>query len=226
MDIEKSILKKIISCNKTYHLFDEKEKIVIAISGGKDSMTLLKIMAKVHDPSLLLPVHIYPYEDTKILENIRTFAESLSIKEPVVFLENPLYKLYPRDCYKCARGRRKSILETAEKYNIKKIALGHNKNDVAETFLMNIIYSGNVDTIKPYQDFFGGAFQFIRPLFFVEEKEILRYKRIYSIIPEDYKCEGKPLNSREFVRNFLENFGDKKIIQRTFVAALKANDIK
>jgi len=223
MDIEKNIFKKVFYCNKKYHLFNEKEKIIIALSGGKDSLTLLKIMSKIHHPSLLLPVHIYPYKDKQILDNIQSFSTGLAIKEPVIFIENSLYKLHPEDCYKCARGRRKALLETAEKHRIKKIALGHNKNDVSETFLMNIIYSGNIDTIKPYQDFFDGMFQFIRPLFFVEEKEIIRYYRIYNIIPEDYKCEGKSLNKREIVRNFLKN--DSKIIHRTFIASLKANNI-
>ena len=155
MDIEKTILKKIFKCNKEYNLFNKTERIIISLSGGKDSISLLKLLTKIHSPSLIYPIHIYPYKDDKVLSYIKNFSENtLSMANPVKFLKNPLYKKDLLSCYECARGRRKTVFEEADKQKIYKIALGHTKNDVSETFLMNVIYSGNKDTIKPFQTFF------------------------------------------------------------------------
>jgi tRNA 2-thiocytidine biosynthesis protein TtcA len=224
MNIEKEIIKKVIKCNREYSLFSSDERLIIAISGGKDSMSLLRVLSKIHNPCLIYPVHIYPYKDEKILKYIQDFSLNvLSIKDRVVFLENPLYKSAGKSCYICARGRRKTIFEEGEREKIYKIVVGHNKNDVAETFLMNIFYSGNTDTIRPVQDFFNGKFTVIRPFYFVEEHEINRYRGIYHIESQNYDCAGKESNKREVIRAFLKSLGDKYAVHRVFNSAVMSN---
>jgi len=189
-------------------------------------MVLLKILTKIHPPSLLYPVHIYPYKDEKILSALHKYsAVTLGIPILLVTDVNPLYDSGRKKCYECARGRRKRIFELAGGVNIRKIVLGHTKNDVAETFLMNILYSGNIDTIKPKQDFFGGTFQVIRPLYTADNKETERYCRIYGIKVQNYECSGKMINKREVIRDFLKSFKDDAFINRVFLSALKSNKI-
>ncbi|MCK5682619.1 hypothetical protein KAJ27_00800, partial [bacterium] len=147
-------------------------------------------------------------------------------------LENPDWKNSPDDCYICARSRKKVLFETAQELGISKIVYAHNKNDVAETFLMNIIYSGNTYTMFPKQPFFDGKFDVIRPFYNVEVKDIIRYCRIYQIDPQAYSCKGKTINKRAKIRDILDDLekdqNEKRssIIHRIFVSSTKANDIK
>ncbi len=222
MNIEKEIIKEVIKCNREYSLFSSDEVLLIALSGGKDSMCLFKILSKIHNPSLLYVVHVYPYKDDKILTYLYDFSMNvLSIPDRIVFLKNPLYESAGQSCYICAKGRRKSLFEEGERKKIYKIVLGHTKNDVAETFLMNILYSGNTDTIRPVQEFFNGKFTVIRPFYFVEEHEINRYRGIYHIEPQHYDCAGKGSNKREVVRSFLKSLGDNYAVHRVFTSAMK-----
>ncbi len=222
MDIEKKIIKNVIKCNREYSLFSSDDMLLIALSGGKDSMSLLKILSKIHDPSLLYPVHIYPYKDDKILKYLHDFSlDVLSMPHRISFLKNPLYESAGQSCYICAKGRRKTLFEEGERKKIYKIVLGHTKNDMAETFLMNIFYSGNTDTIRPVQDFFNGKFTVIRPFYFVEEHEINRYRGIYRIESQNYDCAGKGSNKREVIRSFLKSLGDKYAVHRVFTSARK-----
>lgn len=227
MNIEKLLIRKITIANQTYNLFNDSEKLLVAISGGKDSMALLKILSKIHPPDLIYAVHIPPYRDPSLLNYIRSKAEEFLLRQDPLFVrENPLYKNTGQTCYECARGRRMEIFKTADKENIKKIVFAHTKNDVAETFLMNILYNGSTDTIKPLQDFFNGKFFVIRPFYLVENKEALRYSGIYKIEPRDYECEAKKENKREVVRNFLASLNDSYVIQRVFLSAITGNNIK
>ncbi len=225
MNIEKLLIKKVTRCNKKNSLFLPDEKLAVALSGGKDSMVLLRILSKLHPLSLLYPIHIYPYKDEKILSALHEYsAVTLGIPNLLITEENPLYDTGKKKCYECARGRRKRIFELAEEMQIKKVSMGHTKNDVAETFLMNILYSGNIDTIKPKQDFFEGTFQVIRPLYTADNKETERYCRIYGIMVQNYECSGKANNKREVIRDFLKSFKDDAFINRVFLSALKSND--
>ena len=185
-------------------------------------MSLLKILSKLHNPSLLYPVHIFPYKDEEILEKLQSFTgEDLSIPNPLVIDKNPLYRLKDATCYECARGRRKRIFQLARERDIKKIVLGHTKNDMAETFLMNIVYSSNTDTIRPVQPFFDGIFDVIRPFYNVENKEIMRYSRTYHVPAVNYKCAGKKSNKREVIRNFIASLEDNYALERIYISALK-----
>jgi len=227
MNIEKKIIKKVIKCNREYSLFSPDEMLLVAISGGKDSMSLLKILSKIHNPSLLYPVHIYPYKDEKILKYLQDFSMNvLSVPDRVIFLKNLLYESAGRSCYICSKGRRKTIFQEGERQKIYKIVLGHTKNDVAETFLMNILYSGNTDTIRPAQEFFNGKFTVIRPFYCVEEHEINRYRGIYHIEPQNYDCAGKESNKREVVRSFLRSLGDKYAVHRVFRSAIFSENVR
>jgi tRNA 2-thiocytidine biosynthesis protein TtcA len=80
-------------------------------------------------------------------------------------------------CFHCAWRRRKALFLTAQRLDCNKVALGHNADDVAQTTLLNLVYHGRLETMAARVDFFGGEITVIRPLYFVPEKEIVRYVR-------------------------------------------------
>jgi tRNA 2-thiocytidine biosynthesis protein TtcA len=73
------------------------------------------------------------------------------------------------------------LFETADELGYGKVAFGHNKDDVVETIMMNLIYNGEISSINPVQELFGGKIKIIRPLILLEEKEIVRYTKISGI---------------------------------------------
>jgi len=163
-----------------YSLINDGDKIVVAVSGGKDSLTLLKVL---NDRLSFLPikyellaVHIdmgYPCMHPKLLaryfkkEGYKYHIEKLDI------LKGKTRK--DISCFWCSWNRRKALFEVAHKYGFKKVALGHHKDDIIETILLNLFFQGEISAMSPRQELFDGAVTLIRPLAYVEEKEISRF---------------------------------------------------
>jgi len=232
MNIEKLILRRTTEAIKKHSLLEKDEKVIYALSGGKDSKSLLKILTKIHPVENIFPMHVFPYFSPELSKNIHGYCDRLlNRSDSLIEVENPDWKNNPEDCYMCARSRKKLLFETAQAQGINKIVYAHNKNDVAETFLLNIIYSGNTYTMFPKQSFFDGKFEVIRPFYNVEVKDIIRYCRIYQINPQSYTCKGKAINKRARIREILDglekdhNEKSNSIIHRVFVASSKANEI-
>jgi tRNA 2-thiocytidine biosynthesis protein TtcA len=84
-------------------------------------------------------------------------------------------------CFHCAWRRRKALFLTAQRLGCNKVALGHNADDVAQTTLLNLVYHGRLETMAARVDFFDGKITVIRPLYFVPEKEVVRYVRVGGV---------------------------------------------
>ena len=140
-----------------FHMIDDGDKIAVALSGGKDSITLLKALKSLQRfyPKKfdLIAISINPgfeFFDVKILYElcneigVQLYVVNSDIKEIVFDIrkeKNP--------CSLCANLRRGILNSTAIEHGCNKIALGHNEDDVLETFLMNILYTGSISTFAP-----------------------------------------------------------------------------
>lgn len=181
---KKQIWKKFIKGINDYELIQEGDKIAVCISGGKDSMLLAKCMqelqrhwlVKFELVFLVMDPGYNPYNKQVILET----AEELNI--PITLFESPIFDVVAEveetPCYLCARMRRGYLYKEAQALGCNKIALGHHFDDVIETILMSMLYSGQMKTMMPklHSTNYEGM-ELIRPLYLVKEEDIIAWGR-------------------------------------------------
>lgn len=190
-EIERSIIKKFrkpiwrqfIKGINEYQLIQENDKIAVCISGGKDSMLLAKLMQEIQRHGIVKFELIFLVMDPGYNEiNRQTIinnAELLNI--PITTFESNIFdsvaQVEDSPCYLCARMRRGYLYNNAQKLGCNKIALGHHFDDVIETILMGMMYSGKIETMMPklHSQHFSGM-QLIRPMYMVKEADIIAWK--------------------------------------------------
>ena len=199
------ILSKMRKAIEEYNMIDDGDKIAVCLSGGKDSITLLnglKALQRFYPKKFeLIAISINPgfeFFDTDLLQkicnevNIPLFIENSNIKEIVFDVrkeKNP--------CSLCANLRRGIINSIAIREGCNKIALGHNMDDVLETFLLNILYTGSLSTFAPKSYMDRSKITLIRPLVLLSEKEIRRYIRKNNIEVMNKVCPMDEHTKRE-----------------------------
>ena len=180
---EHFIARKIGKAINRYNMIKEGDKVLVAVSGGKDSLTLLRILEErkrwVPIDYTVKAIHVttdYDKRPEVKMDELKAYFESIGceylFKETAIEEKN---KTGRQDCFWCSWNRRKVIFDTAGKIGFNKIAMGHHKDDIVETILMNMIWGGELSSINPVQELFGGKLTIIRPLVFLEEEELRRY---------------------------------------------------
>ncbi len=198
-DVEQSIRKKFrkkiwrmfAKAINTYDLVKEGDKIAVCISGGKDSMLMAKLFQelKLHNKfefevKFLVMDPGYSPENRKVIEeNARKLNIPITIYESDIF--ESVYNVEKSPCYLCARMRRGYLYKFAKGMGCNKIALGHHYDDVIETILMGMLYSGQVQTMMPklHSTNYEGM-ELIRPLYLIREQDIkswCRYNDLHFI---------------------------------------------
>ena len=198
-DVEQSIRKKFrkkiwrmfAKAINTYDLVKEGDKIAVCISDGKDSMLMAKLFQelKLHNKfefevKFLVMDPGYSPENRKVIEeNARKLNIPITIYESDIF--ESVYNVEKSPCYLCARMRRGYLYKFAKDMGCNKIALGHHYDDVIETILMGMLYSGQVQTMMPklHSTNYEGM-ELIRPLYLIREQDIkswCRYNDLHFI---------------------------------------------
>ena len=180
--VEFSISKRIGRAMTDYNMLSDGDKILVAVSGGKDSLTLLRILSDRRKFVLikyeLLAVHIdlgYPCQHPKILaEYFKTLGISYHIEKVDILKGKTREDI---SCFWCSWNRRKALFETANRFGCTKVALGHHKDDVVETILLNLFFHGEISAMSPKQELFDGKIVIIRPLVYVDEDMIVRFAK-------------------------------------------------
>ena len=179
----KTIWAKFVKAVKEFKLINEGDKIAVCISGGKDSMLLAKCIqefCKHNDVNFEAEyICMDPGYSKQNREKIIKNAEILNI--PIKIFETKIFeavdKIDDRVCYLCARMRRGYLYRKAKEYGCNKIALGHHFDDVIETVLMGILYSGQMQTMMPkLHSTEHEGMELIRPFYFVREDDIIKWR--------------------------------------------------
>ena len=176
----KVINRKVGKAIHQYDMISDKDKIAVGLSGGADSLTMLWILNerlnRIPINYELLVIYIDPGFENGFGKALECYCREKGYNISIDYadhgvlahssgnLENP--------CFLCSRLRRKRLFEIADQFGCKKLALGHNKDDIIETLFMNMCYSGEISTMKPLQSLFKGKFKIIRPLAYVNEDTI------------------------------------------------------
>ncbi len=205
------ILSHMRKAIEEYKMIDEGDKIAVCLSGGKDSITMLHAFKnlQIFYPKKfdIIAVSVNPgfeFFDTHFLEdicnkiNVPLFIEKSNAKEIVFDIrkeKNP--------CSLCANLRRGVINSIANREGCNKIALGHNQDDVLETFLLNLLYAGNIGTFSPVSYMDRSKVTLIRPLVYTPEKEIKRYVKRNDISVMAKVCPMDGTSKREDMKNLI-----------------------
>lgn len=208
--IEFYLSKRVGRAISDYGMLSEGDKVAVAVSGGKDSLTLLRILSErrkfVPIKYELLALHIdlgYPCQHPKILAK---YFEGLGIKyriEKVDILKGKTRK--DISCFWCSWNRRKALFEAADKSGCTKIAFGHHKDDIVETILLNLFFHGEISAMSPKQELFGGKIVIIRPLAYVEEDMIVRFAKSAGFPHEKCSCPNSLTSKRTKITDMLKD---------------------
>lgn len=196
-EIERSIIKKyrkeiwakFVKACKEYELINEGDKVMVCISGGKDSFLLAKCVEELQKHGGVKFDAFYVcmnpgYNDANkemILNNAKKLNINLEMFDSDIFdVANMLNEKSP--CYMCARMRRGYLYNKAKELGCNKIALGHHFDDVIETILMGMLYGAQVQTMMPklHSKNFEGM-ELIRPLYMVKEADIIAWKEYHDL---------------------------------------------
>jgi len=169
----KWFINDVLRAIRKYELINENEKIAVALSGGKDSTTLLYILAylkKFSNLSFSLSaahIKIADYNTSKLRDFCRDLNVSYYEEKLNSDIENTI-----ENCYICSRLKRGALSSLLSKYEIFKVAYGHHATDIAETFLMNIVENKKLAALTPKVEISESPMMIIRPMIYLEEDKI------------------------------------------------------
>jgi tRNA 2-thiocytidine biosynthesis protein TtcA len=208
------LLKKLNQCHREHNLLENGDRIALALSGGKDSCTLLDILLQRRgiEEYSLLAIHVTPASDMDCGARadegaLIAWLDKLDVEYYFVPAEE--VRGEPRrpkqsPCFYCAWRRRKALFTKAQELDCNKLALAHNADDVAQTTLLNLFYQGKLTTMHPHVSFFGGRLDVIRPLAYVPEREIICYAKQSDFPPPPPPCPTGNQSKRALMREVVQ----------------------
>lgn len=218
-----------------YNMIEDGDKIAVALSGGKDSTTMLlglKNLQRFYPKKFeIIGITINPgfeFFDSSNLKalcdklNVPFFEEFSHTKEIVFDIrkeKNP--------CSLCANLRRGILNSVAKREGCNKIALGHNEDDVLETFFLNLLYGGNISTFAPTAYMDRSKITLIRPLIYAPERCVKTFVKKNGIEVMPKCCPMDGVSKREDMKNLIWEF-QKKIpnVKANIYGAIKRSNIK
>ncbi len=229
-DIERSIIKryrprlwgKFCKAVSDYDLIQDGDKIAVCISGGKDSVLLAKLMQEFKKHGHLdFELEFLAMNPGFNEDNVITMKKNCDLLGiPLKMFDTQIFEvsqtLADNPCYLCARMRRGALYNEAKKLGCNKIALGHHFNDVIETTLLNVLYSGNYRTMMPKLNATNyKGMELIRPMYLIEEQNIIAWKNFTGLSFMDCGCvvtqknlPSKRKEIKELIKNLKVNFKD------------------
>ncbi|MGQ1785236.1 tRNA lysidine(34) synthetase [Saccharicrinis sp. GN24d3] len=214
---DKNFLRKVINLSgkaiNQYKMVEGNDKILVAVSGGKDSLALLDILAERRK---FLPIdyelhaiHIVtddvPYEIDR--EFLSRFCEVRHVTLHVITTHAGIEeKPDKKPCFTCSWNRRKELFDFAQKTGFKKVAFGHHLDDAIETLMMNMLMHGNISSIPGKLSMFDGNIEVIRPLILLTNNEMKEYARIKQFVSLKKECPYEDHTLRNTTRQMINQF--------------------
>lgn len=241
LDIERSIItryrrkiwRNFVRATREFDLIREGDRIAVAISGGKDSLLMAKLLQELQrhgkDNFQLEFIAMDPGYDENTKEILVTNSEYLGI--PINIFTTNIFQVAEKigkgnPCYMCAKMRRGALYGKAEELGCNKLALGHHFNDVIETIMLNLLYTGNFSTMLPKiesQNFEN--LKLIRPLYYIEEITIIDFFQYIGLSPLNCACTitgNKVESKRSEMKKLIKDLGkDIKDVDKIIFRASK-----
>lgn len=214
--INRKIKKKVWNAINDFNMIEDGDKIMVCLSGGKDSYTMLDILMQIQKASVfnfeIIAVNLDQKQPGFPEEVLPTYLESVGV--PYEIIERDTYSIVKEKtpegkttCSLCSRLRRGTLYEHAERLGCNKLALGHHREDILETFFLNLFFAGKIETMPPKYRTNDDRFVVLRPLAFVKEAQIKEFAEIkdYPIIPCNL-CGSQPNMQRQVVKSMISKW--------------------
>lgn len=218
-----------------YNMISDGDSIAIGVSGGKDSLVMLtglKLLQKfIGIDYKIYAISIDPMFDGKPSDfsEIKNFCNQYEI--PYKILSTHIAEIVfnirkePNPCSLCSRMRRGALHDTAKELGCNKLALGHNHDDVVETFFMNLFNEGRIDCFSPVSYLSPKDITVIRPLVLAPEHEVAKAARKNNLPILKSQCPADGHTNREDMRQFIIDMEkkDKHFSDKIFGALQRGN---
>jgi tRNA 2-thiocytidine biosynthesis protein TtcA len=182
LELEKTLLRKVGEAIARFQMIREGDRVAVALSGGKDSLTLLEALVKLRDRApITFSVCAFTVEQGKFLRPIEPVGEYLKSRgiDWTYYRDAASFDLLEEQpdhgCDMCSRFRRRAVYEIARGLNANVVAFGHTADDFCESFLRNAMFTGRTSALPPVTWSSQKEFRLIRPLVFVTEDITTRY---------------------------------------------------
>lgn len=194
----------------------EGDRVLVGVSGGADSLTLLRLITGpllfVRKPEFVLAAYVdlgFEGTDGQPAQRMEDHFEKEEVayrieRSNIGILAHSDYNRKASPCFLCSRLRRRKLFELAREFRCNKLALGHNKDDVIETLLLNIFFGREISTMIPYQSYFKGEFFLIRPFVYTEEALLKRFAREAELPVMDNPCPTGKATKRKYIKDLIK----------------------
>lgn len=212
--LQKRLRREVGEAIGTFNMISAGDKVMVCLSGGKDSYTLLDILMNLRFNAPIdfeiIAVHLDQKQPGYDAEILPAYLKTLNI--PFYILEKDTYsvvkRVIPEDktmCSLCSRLRRGNLYQFAKEIGATKIALGHHRDDIIETFFLNLFFGGKLKSMPAKLLSDDAAHIVIRPLAFCREKDIIRYAKYkeFPIIPCNL-CGSQENLQRKVIKDMLK----------------------
>jgi tRNA 2-thiocytidine biosynthesis protein TtcA len=199
-----------------YKMLEDGDKIMVCLSGGKDSYVLLDMLLHYQKTSdikfELVAVNLDQKQPGFPEDVLPNYLKNNNV--PYLIVEQDTYSVVKEKvpegkttCSLCSRLRRGRLYTTAKEIGANKLALGHHRDDIIETFFLNLFFAGKLESMPPKYKTDDGAHIVIRPLAFCKEEEIIPYAEYkdFPIIPCNL-CGSQPNLQRQVVKKMLKDW--------------------
>lgn len=199
-------------CVEDYNMIEDGDKIAVGVSGGKDSLVLLKLLAALrgyHNKAFALEAVTIDMGLGMDYSGIEALCEELEVPYTVVKTEiGPIifdYRKEKNPCSMCAKMRRGALNQALLDRGCNKLALGHHYDDAVETFLMSLIYEGRISCFQPVTHLDRTGITQIRPMLYIHEKTVDAFARRMELPVLQNRCPVDKHTKREEVKELIFN---------------------
>ncbi|MBQ9796052.1 MAG: tRNA 2-thiocytidine(32) synthetase TtcA [Clostridia bacterium] len=214
------VLSSMRKAIEKYSLISNGDKIAVGVSGGKDSLVLLKALADFKKFGLydydIIAVTIDIYNGNEDYTNLKNFCNNLGVELYIeqTEIQNIVFNVRKEKnpCSLCAKMRRGALNSVCNKLGCNKLALAHHLQDVTTTFFLSLLYEGRLSTMLPKSYMSNADITLIRPLYLTEESKIINASKSFPILKS--KCpadqDSKRKDMKEFITKIHKTIPDSK----------------
>jgi tRNA 2-thiocytidine biosynthesis protein TtcA len=217
--LNRKIKKTVWNAINDFDMIQDGDKLMVCLSGGKDSYTMLDILMQIQKASVfnfeIIAVNLDQKQPGFPEEVLPKYLSEVGANFEII--EKDTYSIVKEKvpegkttCSLCSRLRRGTLYEAAERLGCNKICLGHHRDDILETFFLNLFFAGKIETMPAKFITNDNRFIVLRPLALVKESQIIEYAgyKKYPIIPCNL-CGAQENLQRQVVKKMLQTWDEK-----------------
>lgn len=230
----KKLLGQTRKAIKDYNMIQEGDRIVVGVSGGKDSLALLVLLKQLQSffpvkfelEAVTLTMGIEEFDLSPIKELCKRIDVNYTVEETVIGKIVFEARDESNPCSLCANLKRGALHNVAKRLDCNKVALAHHRDDVIETFLLSNFYAGKIQTFSPVTYLKRKELYLIRPMIYIEEKHIRAYIKANNLITVPSPCHVDGKTKRQYIKELLiELHKENRNIKNNIFGAIKRSGI-